>query len=170
MPLKSLEDAFVEELRDVLSAERQLVNALPKMAKAAANDELRAAIEMHLEETEAQIERLEQVFELLGHAARAKKCEAMEGLVAEGQSIMEEDAEPEVLDALLISAAQKVEHYEIATYGTLCAWAEALGQDEALELLKQTLDEEESADEKLSGIAVTVNASALPSDEVAAEE
>lgn len=160
MSLNSLEDAFLDELRDVLSAEKQLVKALPKMAKGAANDQLRLAIESHLEETKGHVERVETAFESLDHKPRAKKCEAMEGLLKEATSILEEDAAPEVLDALIIAAAQKVEHYEIATYGTLCAWAEVLGQSAALKLLKQNLAEEEAADEKLTELSKEINQAA----------
>ncbi|SFJ50193.1 YciE/YciF ferroxidase family protein [Planctomicrobium piriforme] len=161
MPLNSLEDAFVDELRDVLSAEKQLVKALPKMAKSATSEQLRDAIEAHLEETKSHVERVEAAFESLELKPRAKKCDAMEGLLEEGASILEEEAAPEVLDALIIAAAQKVEHYEIATYGTLCTWAEALGHGTALKLLKQNLSEEEAADEKLSALSETVNEAAL---------
>ncbi|WP_437202893.1 ferritin-like domain-containing protein [Planctomicrobium sp. SH664] len=161
MPLNSLEDAFVDELRDVLSAEKQLLRALPKMAKGATSDQLREALEFHLEETKTHVERVEAVFESIDLKPRSKKCEAMEGILEEGSSILEEDAAPEVLDALIIAAAQKVEHYEIATYGTLCTWARALGHTQALKLLKQIMGEEEAADKKLSEISVTVNEAAL---------
>lgn len=160
MSMKTLADAFHDELRDVLSAEKQLVKALPKMAKAASHPELREAFEAHLEETQQQVERLEQAFEETGKAPRAKTCEAMKGLIEEASSLLEENAEPEVLDALLIAAAQKVEHYEIATYGTLCTWARLLGYDNALSLLKATMAEEEAADEKLTTISESVNAMA----------
>jgi ferritin-like metal-binding protein YciE len=153
MSLESLQDAFVDELRDVLSAEKQLVKALPKMAKAASNEKLQQAFTDHLEQTKGQVERLEKVFEILDLKPRAKKCDAMAGLLEEGESLMEEKATPEVLDALLIAAGQKVEHYEIATYGTLCCWAKTLGHDDALALLKETMSEEENADELLSEIA-----------------
>ena len=153
----TLEDAFVEELRDVLSAEKQLVAALPKMAKAATNPKLKEAFTNHLEETKVQVERLEKVFEVLGKTARSKKCAAMEGILEEGKEILEMDADPEVLDAMMIGAAQKVEHYEIATYGTLCTWAEVIGQNEALGLLKETMAEEENADKLLTQISETVN-------------
>lgn len=169
MALHTLEDAFVEELRDILNAERQLTKALPKMAKNATDEKLQEAIEHHLEETEGQIERLEQVFKLVGKPARGKSCEAMEGLIAEGKEVMEEDAEEAVRDALLIASAQKVEHYEIAAYGTLCTWAETLGLDEAAELLKQNLEEEKNADETLSQIAAEVNAAAAEGAAAVAE-
>jgi len=161
MPLNSLKDAFLDELRDVLSAEKQLIKALPKMAKGATSDQLRDAIEAHLEETKSHVERVEAVFESLDHKPRSKKCEAMEGLLEEGASILQEDAAPDVLDALIIAAAQKVEHYEIATYGTLCTWAKMLGYDTALQLLKQNLSQEVTADEKLTDLSKTINKSAM---------
>lgn len=154
---RTLEDAFHDELRDVLSAEKQILTALPKMAKAASNPKLQKAFEDHLEETKGQVERLEKVFEAIGKTARAKKCAAMEGILEEGKEILETDADPEVLDAMMIAAAQKVEHYEIATYGTLCTWAEIIGNDEALGLLKETIAEEENADKLLTQISETVN-------------
>lgn len=153
----TLEDAFIEELRDVLSAEKQIVAALPKMAKAATNPQLKEAFTNHLEETKGQVERLEKVFEACGKPARSKKCAAMEGILEEGKEIMELDADPEVLDAMIIGAAQKVEHYEIATYGTLCTWAEMIGNNEALGLLKETMAEEENTDKLLTTISETVN-------------
>jgi ferritin-like metal-binding protein YciE len=165
MALRSLADCFVDELRDVLSAEKQLMKALPKMAKATENEELQSAFEMHLEETEKQIERLEAVFDSIGETARAKKCVAMEGLIEEGRELMDHEADPSALDAMLIGAAQKVEHYEIATYGTLCTWAKLLGYDDALDLLLETLAEEKAADEKLTAIAEsTVNVEAAEAD------
>lgn len=161
MSLENLADAFYDELRDVLSAEKQLVKALPKMAKHASHDSLRKAFEHHLRETEKQVERVEQAFTDTGKAARAKTCEAMKGLIEEAQSLLEEDAEPDVRDALLIAAAQKVEHYEIATYGTLCTWAEDLGYRSALKLLKQNISEEVEADQKLSQLAQSINREAM---------
>lgn len=161
MALESLADAFYDELRDVLSAERQLAKALTKMVKNSNSAELKAAFEQHLEETKRQVERVEAAFEETGKAARAKTCEAMKGLLEEAEELMEEDGEPEVLDAVLIAAAQKVEHYEIATYGTLCTWAEQLGYNKALSLLKENIAEEEATDEKLSQIAVQINAAAV---------
>lgn len=152
MAVKSVNDLLLEELRDVYHAEKQLVKALPKMAKKAKSDKLRQAIEQHLEETKGQVERLEQAFEKLEVPTRGKRCEAMEGLIAEAEEVMEEITTPEVLDAAMIAAAQKVEHYEIASYGTACALAEIEGQEEALELLGQSLDEEKQADEKLTQI------------------
>lgn len=155
--MESLADLFYEEMRDVLSAERQLIKALPKMAKKATSEELRAAFEKHLAETEAQAERVEQAFEETGKAARAKTCEAMRGLITEAESMMKEKGSPEVMDAALIACAQKVEHYEIATYGTLCTWAEALGYANALQLLKQNIDEEEQTDAALTQLSKTIN-------------
>jgi ferritin-like metal-binding protein YciE len=153
MGLETLKDALHEELCDLLSAETQLTKALPKMAKAASNPELKAGFEEHLQQTEGHIERLNQAFEILGEKSKRKTCEAMKGLIEEGKSILEEKAEPEVLDALLIAAAQKVEHYEIASYGTVCTWAEQLGLTDLKELLGETLEEEEATDEKLTALA-----------------
>jgi ferritin-like metal-binding protein YciE len=161
MSMDTLADAFYDELRDILSAERQLTKALPKMAKNATNPELKKAFETHLAETETQAERVEKAFEETGKAARAKTCEAMKGLIKEAEELLEEDGEPATKDALLIAAAQKVEHYEIASYGTLCTWAEALGYTQALELLKQNIDEEETTDGLLSQLAKKVNREAL---------
>ena len=158
MTLSTLEDAFIHELRDLLSAEKQLIQALPRMARSANHSDLKSAFEKHTRETEQQYARLEQVFEMIGRPARAKKCEAMAGLIEEAKSILEEKAEPEVLDALLIASAQKVEHYEIAVYGTVIQWAQMLGHDDAAGLLEQTLGEEKETDAKLTEIAMqTVN-------------
>ena len=153
MQMNSLQDAFLHELKDIYHAEKQLTRALPKMAKAAEDEELRSLFEEHLEQTRQQIQRLERVFEQVGKTARGEKCEAMAGLLEEGQEIMDQDAEPETMDAMLIGAAQKVEHYEIASYGTMCAWAEQLGMRETVNLLKQTLNEEKETDKKLSAFA-----------------
>jgi ferritin-like metal-binding protein YciE len=153
MKLRSLEDLFVAQLRGIYHAENQLLKALPRMARAANAPELRAAFEEHLEQTRLHAERLEQVFDQLGAKAKGKKCEAMKGLVAEGKDLIDADPEAEPLDAGLIDAAQKVEHYEIAAYGTLCAWAKHLGQEAAFGLLHQTLGEEKAADEKLTRLA-----------------
>lgn len=162
MAVKSVQDLLVEELRDIYHAEKQLVKALPKMAKSSKSAKLRQAFETHLEETKGQVERLENVFEKLEVPARAKRCEAMMGLIEEAQEMMEEIKTPEVLDAALIGAAQKVEHYEIASYGSARALAEALGHREVAQLLEQTLDEEKQADEKLNEIALSeVNKTAL---------
>ena len=153
MAVRSLENLLLDELRDLYSAEKQITKALPRMAKATSTEELRAAFEEHLTQTEGQIARLEQVFELMGHSARAKKCVAMEGLIEEAKEFLEEDMEPAVLDAALIAAAQKVEHYEIASYGTARTWAQEVGQQEAADLLQQTLNEESETDQKLSRLA-----------------
>jgi ferritin-like metal-binding protein YciE len=153
MAVRSLENLLIDELRDLLSAEKQITKALPKMAKAASSEELRAGFEEHLTQTQGQIARLEQAFEILGHAARAKKCVAMEGLIEEGKEFLEEEMEPSVMDAALIAAAQKVEHYEIASYGSARTWAQEIGQDQVAELLQATLDEEAETDRKLSKLA-----------------
>jgi ferritin-like metal-binding protein YciE len=149
----TLHDAFIDELRDTYDAERQLTKALPRLAKAATNPKLRKAFEMHLEETKGQIERLEQVFASLDEKVRAKHCDGIAGIVDEGKAIMEEDFDEATMDASLIAAAQRAEHYEMAAYGTLVAWARAMGHDEAANLLQETLDEEKATDEKLSEIA-----------------
>jgi ferritin-like metal-binding protein YciE len=151
--MKSLHDAFIDEVRDTYDAERQLAKALPKMAKAATAPELKAAFTSHLAETEAQIERLVQVFELLDEKVRGKRCEGIAGIIEEGSSIMEEDFDECTMDAELIAAGQRAEHYEMAAYGTLVAWATALGESDVAALLQQTLDEEKAADQKLSGLA-----------------
>ena len=148
-----LHELFVDELADVYSAEQQLTKALPKMAKACESDELREAFESHLEETEEHVSRLEQVAKALDEKLKRKTCKAMKGLVEEAQELMKEQKDSSALDAALIAAAQKVEHYEIATYGTLCAWAKQMGHEEAVELLESTLEEERAADEKLTEIA-----------------
>ncbi len=151
--IDSLETLLEEELKDIYSAEKQLVKALPKMAKTATSEDLRNAFEEHLEVTKGHVNRLEEVFQALGKTAKAKTCKAMQGLLEEGKEIMEEDAEDSVMDAGLIAAAQKVEHYEIASYGTVRTWARLCGQEEAAELLQETLDEEGEADKKLTELA-----------------
>lgn len=161
MAINTLADAFYDELRDVLSAEKQLLKALPKMAKKANSGALKAAFEKHLAETEIQIERVEQAFEDTGKSAKAKKCEAMAGLIEEASSMMGEDADPEVMDAILIACAQKVEHYEIATYGTLCTWAKILGYANAKTALGQNLAEEEKTDKALTQLSGKINQSAI---------
>lgn len=161
MTIEHLEQLFLEELRDILSAEKQLIKALPKMAKAASSSDLKAGFQEHLTQTQTHVERLEKVFEELGKTARAKTCEAMKGLVKEGDQLAHEDASDEVKDAALIAAAQKVEHYEIATYGTLITWANQLGYGNAASLLEQTLEEEKETDQKLTELAESqINASA----------
>jgi ferritin-like metal-binding protein YciE len=154
--LASLEDLLIHELQDIYHAEGQILKALPRMTKAASHPELKAAFEEHRVQTEGQVARLEQAFKLLGIPAKGKKCEGMAGLLEEGKKTMAEDAEPSVLDAALIAAAQKVEHYEIAAYGCVCTYAEMLGHDEVHDLLGHNLDEEEETDQKLTALAETV--------------
>jgi ferritin-like metal-binding protein YciE len=149
----TLHDAFIDELHDTYDAEKQLTKALAKMAKASSNPKLRQAFESHLEETQAQIERLEQVFASLGEKAKGKHCEGIAGIIEEGKGIMEEDFDEDTMDACLIAAGQRAEHYEMAAYGTLVAWAQAMGHTKEARLLQQTLDEEKTADKKLSGLA-----------------
>ena len=151
--LKNLKDLLILELKDLYSAEEQLIKALPKMADKATNDKLRQAFEDHLEETEGQKERLEKVGEIMKIELSGETCKAMKGLIAEGKEIMGEDAEDEVMDQALIAAAQKVEHYEIASYGTVVHYAEILGLNKVYDLLSETLDEEKKADKKLNKIA-----------------
>ena len=155
MKLQSLEDVLMAELSDLMSAEKQLVKALPKVAEAASSKELREAIEHHLDETRGHVQRLEQVFESLGADAESEHCEAMEGLIGEGEEIVEADGDDAAKDAALIGAAQRVEHYEIAAYGTARTLAEQLGKDDAAALLQETLDEESAADQTLTKIAVS---------------
>jgi ferritin-like metal-binding protein YciE len=149
----TLHDAFIDELRDTYDAERQLTKALTKLAKAARSPKLRQAFESHLEETQGQIDRLERVFESIDEKARGKHCEGIAGIIEEGKTIMEEDFDDETMDACLIAAGQRAEHYEMAAYGTLVAWARAMGHTEAAQLLEETLGEEKAADKKLSGLA-----------------
>jgi ferritin-like metal-binding protein YciE len=149
----TLHDAFLDELRDAYDGEKQLLKALPKMAKNATSDVLRDAFESHLEETRVHVERLEQVMEGLGEKARGKHCDGLAGIIEEGKSMMEEDFDEMTMDASLIAAAQRVEHYEIAAYGTLIAWAKAMGHTDAAKLLIETLEEEKAADEKLTSLA-----------------
>jgi ferritin-like metal-binding protein YciE len=150
---KELNDLFLDTLKDIFHAEKQLLRALPKMARAANSDELRQAFETHKDETQVQVERLEQVFEIVGKRASGKPCEAMQGLVAEGQEIMEEFKDSDALDAGLISSAQAIEHYEISRYGTLRTWAQQLGMDDAANLFEETLEEEKKTDQLLTEIA-----------------
>src|SRR3954447_639156 len=156
MQMENLQDLLKEDLKDVYNAENQLIKALPKMAKSASNQQLKEAIENHLEETKEQVERLEQVMEMLGMPTRGKTCKAMQGILEEGKEVMAEDAEDDVMDAALIGAAQKVEHYEIATYGTLCTYADLLGLKEAKRLLGQNLEEEKKTDQLLTELAESV--------------
>ena len=151
--MATLEDVYTDLLKDLYSAEKQLVKALPKMAKNAQSPDLQKAFQEHLRQTEGQVERIERIFQELEGSPRGKKCVGMEGLIEEGNELLQEDVEPDVLDAGLIAAAQKVEHYEIAGYGTARAWAQRLGYDKAARLLQQTLEEESMANEKLTKIA-----------------
>lgn len=151
--MDTLNELLAEELKDIYSAEKQLLRALPKMAKKASSQELKTALQEHLEVTQRQVERLEDVFESLGKPAKAKTCKAMQGLIEEATEIMEEDANDAVLDAGIIAAAQKVEHYEIASYGTVRTWARLCGEEEAASLLQETLDEEGEADKRLTQLA-----------------
>ncbi len=161
MAEKDLNDLFLDTLKDIYYAEKQIYKSLPKMAKAAHSDQLRQAFEKHHQETEGQIERLEQIFELIDKPARGKKCDAIEGILDEGKEIMDEYKSTRALDAGLLAAAQAVEHYEISRYGTLKAWATKLGNKEAVKLLDETLAEEKKTDDTLSKIAVSaVNAEA----------
>jgi ferritin-like metal-binding protein YciE len=154
--LASLDDLLVHEMQDIYHAENQILKALPKLAKAATYPDLKRAFEEHRRETEGQVRRLEQSFKLLGVPARGRKCEGMVGLLEEGRKTIEEDAAAPVKDAALIAAAQKVEHYEIASYGCICTYAEMLGYDQVHELLGQNLDEEESTDQELTALAENV--------------
>jgi ferritin-like metal-binding protein YciE len=153
--MNNLNEIFLEELADIYDAEKQLIKALPKLAKSATSSELREAFESHLEETETHVERLDKVFELLDEKPKRKTCAAMKGLIEEGEEITKEKEKNATKDAGLICAAQKVEHYEIAAYGCLCAWAQTLEENDALELLQQNMEEEEAADEKLTEVAET---------------
>ncbi len=161
MPAAKLEDLFLMTLKDIYHGEKQIVSALPKMAKAAESDELKDALQHHLEETKGQVQRLEQVFQMLGKPAKAEKCEAIEGLIEEGEEVMSDAETGPVADAGIIAAGQAIEHYEIARYGTLVAWAKELGMKDAAKLLDETLEQEKMADQKLSKIALgDVNRSA----------
>jgi ferritin-like metal-binding protein YciE len=153
MELDSLQKLYVEELKDLYSAEKQIIQALPKMVKKASHPDLKAALQEHLEVTRVQLERLDQIFEGLGKSPRGKKCKGMEGLLEEGKEMMQEDMEDDVMDAALIAAAQRVEHYEMAGYGTVRTYAQLLGDKNAAKLLQQTLDEEGDADKKLTKLA-----------------
>lgn len=171
MKMQTLKDLYLDELKDTYDAEQQLLKALPKMAKEASNEELRAAFEAHLDQTQTQVERLEQIFEELGEKPKGKKCEAMKGLLEEAKSMMEEAEDEDVRDAAMIGSAQKVEHYEIAAYGTLRTYAELLGNDEQAELLQETLDEEKETDENLTELAVScINMEANEDEEGEEEE
>lgn len=169
MQLSTLRELYIDELKDLYSAENQLLKALPKMAKAATSEPLKRGFEKHLEETKGQVERLETIFEALGKSPKGKKCKAMEGLVEESKELLEEDAEPEVLDAGLIAAAQRVEHYEMAGYGCVRTYAQLLGETAAAKLLQATLDEEGKTDKALTQLAEKINVDA-EGDEESEEE
>ena len=160
MASSSFQELYVKELQDIYDAENQLVKALPKMAEGASSEELRNAFEEHLEQTKGHVQRLEQIFEKLGEKAKGEKCKGMEGLVKEGNEVLQEDMADSVKDAAIIGAAQRVEHYEIAAYGTARTFASLLGEDEAVELLEQTLEEEKETDEKLTQLAENINVEA----------
>ena len=160
MPTDGLRELYIDELKDLHNAENQLVKALPKMAKAASSEELRQGFEEHLEQTKEHVQRLEEVFKALDESPKGKKCVGMEGLVKEGSEIMKEDFDDAVLDAALIGAAQRVEHYEIAAYGTVAAFAKLLGETQHASLLEETLEEEKETDEKLTELAEEINAQA----------
>lgn len=171
MILDSLQKLYISELRDLYSAENQLVKALPKMAKGASTDDLRDAFEKHLEQTETHVERLEEIFEELEENPRGKTCHAMKGLIEEGSEILDQEGDPTVIDAGIIVAAQKVEHYEIASYGSVRTFARLLGEKKAEDLLQATLDEESDANELLNQLAeTTVNPEALVESELATSE
>ena len=171
MPLDSLHDLYVDELKDIYSAENQLLKALPKMAKKATATELKAAFTEHLEVTQKQVERLEQIFEELEVSPKGKKCKAMEGLIEEGKEVLDEEGNPAVIDAALIACGQRVEHYEMAGYGCVRTFANLLGYESAATLLQETLDEEGEADQKLTELAETViNIEAEEADEGSDEE
>lgn len=155
MKLSTLKDLYIHELKDLISAERQLIKALPKMAEAASDEKLSAGFEEHLEETKEHVSRLEKILESHDQSTRGIKCKAMEGLIEEGEEMIEEEADDEVRDAGLIAAAQRVEHYEIAAYGTARTYAELLGDDEGAALLQETLEEESETDKKLTSLATT---------------
>jgi ferritin-like metal-binding protein YciE len=160
MAENGLRELYLDELRDLHNAENQLIKALPKLAKASSSDELREGFEEHLEQTKGHVQRLEQIFEALGESPKGKKCAGMEGLVKEGSEVMDEDFEGAVMDAALIGAAQRVEHYEIAAYGTVIAFADQLGESEHASLLKETLEEEKETDEKLTALSEGINSQA----------
>src|ERR1700687_6141041 len=165
MKVNRLKHLYVEELKDLYSAENQLVKALPKIAKASTSEDLRAGFEGHLDQTQEHVVRLGKIFKALGESPKGKHCKGMEGLIKEGAEMIEEDPAPEELDAGLISAAQRVEHYEMAGYGCVSTYAKLLGEDQALSLLRQTLEEEKETDEKLTELAGSINLEAANSEE-----
>ncbi|MCC9137379.1 ferritin-like domain-containing protein [Pontibacter silvestris] len=161
MKLNNLKDLLIHELKDVYNAEQQITKALPKMMEATSSDKLKSAFQEHLDVTKMQIERLDKVFDIMGEKASGEKCKAMEGIIKEANSMMSEKADASVMDAALIACAQRVEHYEIAAYGTVCAYAKQLGMNDVLDLLMATLDEEKQTDEKLTAMAKeTINTQA----------
>ena len=170
MTKDSLRELYIEELKDLYSAEKQLTKALPKMAKAATSEELSAGFDEHLEQTQEHVQRLEEIFSMLDEKPTGKKCMGMEGLVKEGAETMDEDFSDDVMDAALISAAQRVEHYEIAAYGTVCAYADLLGESEQASLLRQTLEEEKETDQKLTQLSEQINADANQGDSAESDE
>lgn len=160
MEMQSLKDLLIDELKDLYSAENQILKALPKMIKKATSPQLKQGFEKHLKETQGHVERLEKIFKELDESPRGKKCKGMEGVIADGKELMEEDADPEVMDAGLIGAAQHVEHYEIAGYGCVRTYSDLLGLNSISKLLQQTLDEEKATDEKLTELAGNINVEA----------
>ena len=170
MSIATIEDLFLDELKDIYSAEKQAIRSYPRIAKAASSDELKQALQKHLEQTKGQLERLDKVFEILEKRAGGKTCEAMKGLLEEAAESIEEIEQGPVLDVAIIAAAQRIEHYEIAAYGTVATLAEAMGQSEIQQLLSETLQEEKDTDELLTGVAGSVNSEALGSSEEAEEE
>lgn len=170
MKINSLQDLYVDELRDLYDAENQLIKALPKMAEASTSAELRLGFEEHLEQTRGHAQRLEQIFERLGEKPKGKKCKGMEGIVKEGSETLDEDMQDDVKDAAIIGAAQRVEHYEIAGYGTARTHADLLGREEDSRLLEETLEEEKETDEKLTGLAENINVQAREGAESEEEE
>lgn len=170
MDQNELKELYVEELKDIYNAENQLLKALPKMAKASTSGELRTGFEEHLEQTKGHVKRLEQIFSALSEKPTGKKCKGMEGLIAEGQETMQEDFDDDALDAGLISAAQRVEHYEIAAYGTVRTYANILGENEAASLLEETLEEEKETDQKLTQLAEQINVQAFETSSGESEE
>jgi ferritin-like metal-binding protein YciE len=157
MKMNSLQDIYIEELRDLYDAENQIVKALPKMVEAANNEELQNAFTEHLEQTKEQIQRLEKIFEDAGLKAKGKKCEGIKGIIAEGQEWLDQELDAELMDVALIASAQRIEHYEIAAYGCVSAYAKALEREDEADQLEQTLDEEKDADEKLTELSETIN-------------
>jgi len=168
--INSLRELYLEHLRDLYDAENQLIKALPRMAKEATSDELRQGIEVHLDQTRGHAERLEEIFEKLGEKPKGKKCKGMQGLLDEGKETLDEDMEEDTKDAAIIAAAQRVEHYEISGYGTARTYANLLGEDEAAELLEETLEEEKETDQKLTQLAEEINVEAAEEEGEGEEE